>query len=149
MDLNNDPRGQVLLKIQDMTTSITDSFAMTDPKYIPMFEGYTAYASGEDATMVYLVLTKGTRLLLYGVRVPTIPKSLMFSRSEADLLSGNKSVFVCIRKEMDHPDDVSYILAQEDDYEIQQLDKCSPEKGQSGEDFILGNALWLCNPPIN
>ena len=149
MDLQTDPRGQILLKIQDMTTEVTDGFAVTDPKYVPLFEGFTAYDTGLDSTMVYLVLTKGKRLLLYGVEVPTVPKSMIFSRYESESLRYKASRFTCVRTEMDHADDISYILAHDTDDEILRLGLCGPLPDQTNEEFILGNALWLANPTIN
>lgn len=149
MDLYADPRGQVLLKIHDMTTEITDSMSYTDPNYIPVFEGYTAFDTGTNSVRVYLIMSKGVRLLLYGVEVPSVPRNFMFSRSESKMYRSTINVFTCFRIIMDHPDDIGHILAGDNDNEIRSHSSLAPEKGETNEQFIQSNAVWLADPIIN
>ena len=149
MDLHADPRGRVLLKIHDMTTEVTDSMSYTDPSYVPLFEGYTAFDTGKSSVRVYLIMSKGHRLLLYGVEVASVPKKFMFSRTESKMYRFDRNVFTCYRILMEHPDDIGYILAGESDREIRTHEAIAPRKGESSESFIQRNALWLANPVIN
>lgn len=149
MDLTADPRGQVLLKIQDMTGEITDSMSQFESNRIPVLEGFTSYDTGRNSTRVYLVMARGNRALLYGVEVPSVPKNFMFSRKEADMSPYKRRSFKCLRVVLDHPDDISYLLANEDDSELDSLTSAYPNPGESGEDFIRRNAMWLANPTVN
>lgn len=149
MDLHADPRGRVLLTIQEITNDVTDGFATTDPEYVPLYEGFTAFETEYSSTRVYLVMTKGNRVLIYGVEVPSVPSALMYSRAEADQQAFKKCVFMCIKLEVDNPDDISYLLAAEDDIPLVSMPTCSPVAGQTNEGFIESNALWLSNPVVN
>ena len=149
MDIHADPRGRVLLKIHEITVEIVDPLSQTDLTYIPMFEGYTAFDTGSESVRVYLVMSKGERLLLYCVEVPSVPKKFIFSRTESLMYRSSKNVFTCFRITMDHPDDIGYILSGENDSEIRSNNPTSPSLGESGEDFVRRNALWLANPVVN
>lgn len=149
MDLTADPRGQVLLKIQDMTGTITDSLNRYENSNTPVLEGFTSFDTGRNSTRVYLIMARADRILLYSVEVPSVPRNLMFSRAEADLSGYTKSTFTCLRIIVDNPDDLSYLLAQEDDSELQKMKPVVPIFGETGEDFISNNAMWLANPTIN
>ena len=149
MDLHTDPRGRLLLKIHDMTTEITDSMSYTDSSYVPVFEGYTAFETEKNSVRVYLVIAKGVRLLLYGVEVPSVPKRFMFSRTESHMFRNQKNVFSCTRIVMEHPDDIGYLLSGENDDEILSRKKLVPRKGESSEEFIQLNAIWLADPIVN
>ena len=59
------------------------------------------------------------------------------------------NAFTCMRIVMDHPDDVSYLLAQETDDEILGYKTIVPDKNETGEEFIQRNAVWLSDPIIN
>ena len=149
VDLHKDPRGQALMKIHDMTTDITDGFRVTDAKYTPLFEGYTAFESSDNSNRIYLIMVRDTRALLYAVEVPSVPKKFIFSPTEAEMHSYTKATFLCFKVQMDHQDDISYLLAQDSDEELIARGTVSPEYGESGEDFIKRNALWLANPVLN
>jgi hypothetical protein len=149
MDIHTDPRGRVLLKIHDLTTEITDSLSYGDGAYTPFYEGYTAFETSKNSVRVYLVLAKGKRLLLYSVEVPAVPKRIMYSRTESTMFRKEVSVFCCIKVLMDHPDDIGHILANENDNEIRRRDKISPKSGETSEEFVQSNALWLADPVIN
>ena len=149
MDLYTDPRGRTLLKIHDMTTEMTDRLSFTDASYVPVYEGFTAYETVHNSIRVYLVIAKGCRVLLYGVEVPSVPKGFIFSRAESKVYRKDVNAFTCMRIVMDHPDDVSYLLAQETDDEILGYKTIVPDKNETGEEFIQRNAVWLSDPIIN
>ena len=143
--LKKDPKGRILLEIQEITTDVTDGFAATDVKYIPVYEGYTAYDTDMGSSRVYLIITKGTRVLIYGCETSSIPKSMISPPGG----TANSDKFSCLMMEMDSPEDLSVILSQDDDYELRNIPNTTPSRGESNRDFISSNAVWLSNPVLN
>ncbi len=143
LELKKDPRGRALMKIQELTTEVTDGFAITDAEYIPVYEGYTAYDAGDGYSRVYLILTKGTRVLLYSVE---IPDNLYHDTGMEQV---KRSKFSCVLMEMDSPEDLSVILSEDDDRNLFRIPKTTPRVDETGKEFITSNALWLSNPILN
>ena len=143
LELKKDPRGRALMKIQELTTEGTDGFAATDMSYVPVYEGYTAYDAGEGYSRVYLILTKGGRVLIYSVEIP----DRIYPGTSIEEVKLSK--FGCVLMEMDSPEDLEIILSDSDDRNLARIPKTTPRLDETGKEFITSNALWLSNPTLN